>query len=171
MRERRRLEWNGRSVWERETIQKRKMPILMIRLVKASMNTPNTKIHRHCIHNHRSKSNSDSNASNQISITHIQSTSNCSETSILSVCYKTPSSLTKVFCNHYCLTIVRKRSAHHFCTNMACGFYETRLSRPQFTEIVSLNVRQKIQSIVLLNFSHYAELFPDFDTPFSKRYQ
>ena len=51
---------------------------------------------------------------------------------------------------------------------MVCGFYETRLSRPQFTEIVSLNVRQKIQSIVLLNFSHYAELFPDFDTPFSK---
>ena len=86
---------------------------------------------------------------------------------------KTPLSITKFFCNH-CLTMATKRGAHHFCTNVACSFYDSRLSRRQLTEIVSLNIRQKIQSIVLRNFSlftHHEELFPSFDISSGKRYQ
>lgn len=92
---------------------------------------------------------------------------------IFKVFGKTPSSIMKFYCNH-CLTIATKRSAHYFCTNLACSFYQTRLSRRQLTEIVSLDVRQQIQSIVLRNFSlftHHEDLFPHFDISFGKRYQ
>jgi hypothetical protein len=85
---------------------------------------------------------------------------------------KSPSCETKFYCNQ-CLTMATKRSAHYFCTNVACGFHDTRLPRRELTEIVSINIRQKIQSIVLRNFnlfSRHEELFPDSDITSGKRY-
>ncbi|CAF1104233.1 unnamed protein product [Didymodactylos carnosus] len=92
---------------------------------------------------------------------------------ILKIFGKTPSFITKFYCNN-CLALTTKRNGHHYCTNSSCTLADLQLSKRQLTEIVIMNIREKLQSIVRRNFSLFSgheELFPAFDIPSGTRYQ
>ncbi|CAF3816566.1 unnamed protein product [Rotaria sp. Silwood1] len=92
---------------------------------------------------------------------------------ILKIFGKTPSFVTKFYCNN-CLTLTTKHNSQHYCSNSACTLSESQLSKRQLTEIVTMNIRQKLQSIIRRNFSFFSgheELFPAFDIPSGIRYQ
>jgi hypothetical protein len=69
---------------------------------------------------------------------------------ILKIFGKNPSSITKFYCNN-CLTLTTARSGQQFCTNSSCDFSDLQLSKRQLTEVVSMNVREKLQSVVRRN--------------------
>ncbi|CAF3079347.1 unnamed protein product [Rotaria sp. Silwood2] len=92
---------------------------------------------------------------------------------ILKIFGKTPSFVTKFYCND-CLTLATKQNGQHYCSNSACTLSDSQLSKRQLTEIVTMNIRQKLQSIIRRNFSFFSgheELFPAFDISSGIRYQ
>ncbi|CAF4603020.1 unnamed protein product, partial [Rotaria magnacalcarata] len=67
-----------------------------------------------------------------------------------------------------------KQNGQHYCTNSTCSLADLQLSKRQLTELVTLNIREKLQSVVRRNlslFSSHEELFPAFDIPSGARYQ
>ncbi|CAF2197813.1 unnamed protein product [Rotaria magnacalcarata] len=92
---------------------------------------------------------------------------------ILKIFGKSPTFVTKFYCNS-CLTLTTKQNGQHYCTNSTCSLADLQLSKRQLTELVTLNIREKLQSIVRRNlslFSSHEELFPAFDIPSGARYQ
>ena len=92
---------------------------------------------------------------------------------ILKIFGKTPSFVTKFYCNS-CLTLTTNQNGRHYCTNSTCALANMQLSKRQLTEIVTMNIREKLQSIIRRNFclfSGHEELFPAFDIPSGVRYK
>ncbi|CAF1241136.1 unnamed protein product [Rotaria magnacalcarata] len=92
---------------------------------------------------------------------------------ILKIFGKSPTFVTKFYCNS-CLTLTTKQNGQHYCTNSTCSLADLQLSKRQLTELVTLNIREKLQSVVRRNlslFSSHEELFPAFDIPSGARYQ
>ena len=92
---------------------------------------------------------------------------------ILKIFVKNPSSMTKFYCNN-CLTLTTLKWGQQCCSSSNCALVGLKLSKRQLTEIVIMNVREKLQSIVRRNnslFTVYEEFFPAFDIPSSNRYQ
>lgn len=86
---------------------------------------------------------------------------------------KTPSSHTKFYCND-CLTLTTSKSGYHYCMNSKCRNFNSRLTTMKITEIVCLDVREQIQSVIRRNFSFFTDhrdLFPRFDIPSGRRYK
>lgn len=92
---------------------------------------------------------------------------------ILKIFGKTPSFTTKFYCNS-CLVLTIKRNSYNYSTNLTCTSSNLQLSKRQLTEIVIMNIREKLQSIVRRNFSLLSgseKLFPAFDIARGSRYQ
>lgn len=92
---------------------------------------------------------------------------------ILKIFGKTSSFITKFYCNS-CLTLTTNKNGNPYCTNSTCALANLQLSKRQLTEIVVLNIREKLKSIIQRNFSLFSghdELFPAFDIPSGTRYQ
>ncbi|CAF1395132.1 unnamed protein product, partial [Rotaria sordida] len=85
---------------------------------------------------------------------------------------KIPSSIEKFYCNN-CFTLTTRKNGQHYCNNTSCRFRSSQLSKKEVTEIVIVNVREKLQSIIKRNFSLFTgseKLFPSFDIPSGERY-
>ncbi|CAF2380024.1 unnamed protein product [Rotaria sp. Silwood2] len=85
---------------------------------------------------------------------------------------KTPSSIEKFYCNN-CFTLTTRKNGQHYCNNTSCRFRNSQLSKKQVTEVVIVNIREKLQSIIKRNFSLFTgseKLFPSFDIPSGERY-
>ena len=92
---------------------------------------------------------------------------------ILKIFGQNPWSMTKFYCNN-CLTLTTLKWRQQYCTNSNCALVGLKLSKRRLKEIVIMNVREKLQSIVRQNislFTGYEEFFPAFDIPSSNRYQ
>lgn len=89
---------------------------------------------------------------------------------ILRVYGKTPSSMEKFFCND-CLALTTRRNGYQYCNNTTWRFYNLRLSEKEVTEVISIDLREKLQSIIKRNFSLFTgneNQFPVFDIPGGK---
>ncbi|CAM4845204.1 unnamed protein product [Rotaria magnacalcarata] len=85
---------------------------------------------------------------------------------------KTPSSIEKFYCNN-CFTLTTIKNGQQYCHNIKGRFHNSQLSKREVTEIVILNIREKLQSIIKMNFSLFTgneKLFPSFDIPSGERY-
>ncbi|CAF3341334.1 unnamed protein product [Rotaria sp. Silwood2] len=85
---------------------------------------------------------------------------------------KTPSSIEKFYCNN-CFTLTTRKNGQQYCNNTSCRFRNSQLSKKQVTEVVIVNIREKLQSIIKRNFSLFTgseKLFPSFDIPSGERY-
>ncbi|CAF2057652.1 unnamed protein product [Rotaria magnacalcarata] len=85
---------------------------------------------------------------------------------------KTPSSIEKFYCNN-CFTLTTIKNDQQYCHNIKGRFHNSQLSKREVTEIVILNIREKLQSIIKMNFSLFTgneKLFPSFDIPSGERY-
>ncbi|CAF3230392.1 unnamed protein product [Rotaria socialis] len=92
---------------------------------------------------------------------------------ILKIYGKKPSSTVKFYYNS-CLALTAVKGGQQYCTNFNCPFTNIKLSKRQLMEIFTMNVRDKLQSIVRRKISvitGYEELFPKFDTSSGNRYQ
>ncbi|CAF1533169.1 unnamed protein product [Rotaria magnacalcarata] len=92
---------------------------------------------------------------------------------ILNIYGKTPSSIENFYCNN-CWTLIKKKGGQQICTNTNCLSYNLQLSKRQVTEVVTTNIREKVQSVVRRNLSLLTDndnLFPPFDIPSGDRYQ
>ncbi|CAF4070044.1 unnamed protein product [Rotaria magnacalcarata] len=92
---------------------------------------------------------------------------------ILNIYGKTPSSIENFYCNN-CWTLIKKKGGQQICTNTNCLSYNLQLSKRQVTEVVTTNIREKVQSVVRRNLSLLTgndNLFPPFDIPSGDRYQ
>ncbi|CAM4879652.1 unnamed protein product [Rotaria socialis] len=92
---------------------------------------------------------------------------------ILNVFGKTPSFIAKLYCNN-CWALTTTKNNQQYCTNSSCTLSDSQLSKRQATEVTTLDLREKLQSIVRRNFSLFTghdELFPSFDIPSGNRYQ
>ncbi|CAF4888126.1 unnamed protein product [Rotaria socialis] len=92
---------------------------------------------------------------------------------ILNVFGKTPSFISKLYCNN-CWALTTTKNNQQYCTNSSCTLSDSQLSKRQATEVTTLDLREKLQSIVRRNFSLFTghdELFPSFDIPSGNRYQ
>lgn len=86
---------------------------------------------------------------------------------------KAPSSHTKFYCND-CLKLTTSRSGYHYCMNSKCRNVNSQLTTMKITEIVCLDIREQIQSVIRRNFSLFADhrdLFPRSDIPSGHRYK
>ncbi|CAF4905960.1 unnamed protein product [Rotaria sp. Silwood1] len=86
---------------------------------------------------------------------------------------KKPSSTTKLYCNK-CLALTTLKGGQQFCTNSYCSLASQKLSKRQLTEVVTVNIREKLQCIIRRNISFFTEcqeLFPAFDISSGNRYQ
>ncbi|CAF3939417.1 unnamed protein product, partial [Rotaria sp. Silwood1] len=85
---------------------------------------------------------------------------------------KTPSSIEKFYCNN-CFTLTTRKNGQQYCNNTSCRFRNSQLSKKEVTEVVIVNIREKLQSIIKRNFSLFTgseKLFPSFDIPSGERY-
>lgn len=92
---------------------------------------------------------------------------------ILQLYGKKPCSIEKYYCNN-CFSSTTKKGAQHYCDNVRCKFYNTQLSKRELTEIVTINIREKLQSIIARNYSlfnNYKDLLSSFDIQNSVRYR
>ncbi|CAF1333570.1 unnamed protein product [Rotaria sp. Silwood1] len=66
------------------------------------------------------------------------------------------------------------KGGQQFCTNSYCSLASQKLSKRQLTEVVTVNIREKLQCIIRRNISFFTEcqeLFPAFDISSGNRYQ
>lgn len=92
---------------------------------------------------------------------------------ILRIYGKTPCSTEKYYCNS-CFSSTTKESGQHYCNNIKCSLHNCQLSKREVTEVVIVNIREKLQSIIKRNFSLLSkaeELYPSFDIPSGIRYK
>ena len=91
---------------------------------------------------------------------------------ILRIYGQVPSSIEKFYCNN-CFTLTTRKNGHHYCSNTGCCFRSSQLSRKEVTEVIIINIKEKVQSIAKRNFSLLTgneKLFPSFDIPSGLRY-
>ncbi|CAM4805911.1 unnamed protein product [Rotaria magnacalcarata] len=91
---------------------------------------------------------------------------------VLKLYGKNPSSMTKFYCNQ-CLTLTTCKRGEQYCTNSTCIFSNLKLSQRQLTEIITTNIREKLEYVIKKNISFFTgniDLFPDFDVTSGSRY-
>ena len=91
---------------------------------------------------------------------------------ILRIYSQVPSSIEKFYCKN-CFTLTTRKNGHHYYSNTDCCLSSSQLSRKEVTEIVIINIKEKVQSIAKRNFSLLTgneKLFPSFDIRSGLRY-
>ena len=91
---------------------------------------------------------------------------------ILRIYSQVPSSIEKFYCKN-CFTLTTRKNGYYYCSNTDCCFRSSQLSREEVTEIVIINIKEKVQSIAKRNFSLLTgneKLFPSFDIRSGLRY-
>lgn len=86
---------------------------------------------------------------------------------------KIPCSIKKYYCNN-CFSSTTQTSGKDYCNNIKCSFYNSQLLKKEVTEVVIMNIREKLQSIIkkkISLLSNCQEFYPSFDITSGRRYR